>query len=250
MAAIQERKSFLSRTRFLCWTVAVAAASGSDASSTSSFLRTQGGQVAPVVSVQVYDEALCIGCQEFILNDLVPTFELLGETVMDLQIVPFGNAQIADENDPTSLQCQHDAAECDANSYQQCAATLYPIASRYLPFIACCYENLEMGHFHQLFPTAIFADCARRSALDWASIQQCHDDNDLAWQLQLDAFHATPADHEYVPWIVIDGAHYEMDDEADAFFKAICIAYVAKGGHHTACSDVMATTVQNVEEIV
>ena len=37
---------------------------------------------------------------------------------------------------------------------------------------------------------------------------------------------------------------------SDAFFKAICIAYVAKGGHHTACSDVMATTVQNVEEIV
>ena len=240
MAAKRERNSFQPRLLFLCWTVTAAAAAASG-SATSLFLRTQGG-VAPVVTVQVYDEALCIGCHDFILNELVPTFELLGETVMDLQIVPFGNAHIADENDPTSLQCQHDAAECDANSYQQCAATLYPTASRYLPFIACCYQNLKMGAVHKLFPTALFADCARRSALDWASIQQCHDDDDLAWQLQLDAFHATPADHEYVPWIVIDGEHYEMeDDETDAFLKAICAAYLAKGGHHSACSDAVAT---------
>jgi len=193
-------------------------------------------RATPPVSVRVYDEALCIDCHDFILDELIPAFHVLGETVMDLIVIPFGNARIEDENDPSTLTCQHGMAECDANLYQQCAAAIYSMASRYLPFVGCLYSELTMGHRSEVFPTHIFAECARRSALDWAAIKQCHDDDDLAWTLQVDAYHTTPSEHTYVPWIVVDSDLYDMDHhESGDFFVIICAAYHAKGGRHPAC---------------
>ena len=186
------------------------------------------------VVVQVYDEALCVDCQRFILEQLRPAYETLGPTVMDLRMVAFGNAHIEDPTNPDSLTCQHDQAECDANSYLQCAAALYPVTYRHFPFVACLYEQLDMGQRATPFPTTLFAACAQETALDWKLLQQCHDKD--AWQWQLQAWAETmPTGHTYVPWVVLDGKHYDLEQPRTDFFSVVCEIYKATGGMHPAC---------------
>jgi hypothetical protein len=48
----------------------------------------------------------------------------------------------------------------------------------------------------------------------------------------------TPSDHQYVPWIVIDGDHLDAEEQ-DKFKIEICKAFVAKGGSHPACNDLV-----------
>ena len=195
-------------------------------------------QATAPVKVKVLDEALCSGCKEFVQKSLAPAYELLGATVIELQIIPFGNARyVASEDDPneTVLECQHGAAECDANSYEQCVSLhLYPYPQRYLPFIHCLYDELPMSYSDELIDRSIYASCAKKSALDWNSIAACHDDPNRATALQQIAYALTSKDHQYVPWVEIEGTHAEMEDD-DSLLKAICAAYIKKGGSHPAC---------------
>lgn len=188
------------------------------------------------VKVTAYVESLCIGCQGFMNEQLYPTFLALGDQVMDLDVVVFGNSLI--DTKAKSVECQHGAAECDANIYELCATHIYPYASRYLPYLHCLDNALDMGYSDDLFPEMIFASCARQSALDFRSLAQCHADDKLAWKLQKSAAAATPEEHTYVPWITIDGEH-SMDEESDALMDVVCRAYLAKGGSHPACAAVV-----------
>jgi interferon gamma-inducible protein 30 len=187
------------------------------------------------IKVQLYDEALCIGCQNFVTTQLVPTFDVLGSAVIDLEVIPFGNAKITNVTS-REIACQHGSAECDANSFEQCAADIYPYASRYLPFVDCLYRTLPMGHREIPFDRSIFAKCAQQAALQWESISDCHDDPERSWKLQMQAAKQTPGDHQYVPWVVIDGKTMDMNEEFD-LRKYVCQAYVSSGGHHPACAD-------------
>ena len=192
----------------------------------------------PPVKVKVLDEALCGGCKEFVNTQLSPVYQSLGATVIDLQVIPFGNARyIPDDKDPAKqvLDCQHGKAECDANSWEQCVAILlYPYPPRYLPFIDCLYKELPMSYSDEIFDRGIFADCARQAALDFETIAQCHDDEYQAGALQQVAFALTPDYHDYVPWIEINGEHVELEDDT-SFLKAVCKAYTESGGTHPYC---------------
>jgi hypothetical protein len=175
------------------------------------------------VSVQIYVESLCIDSKRYMEEQVLPAYEALGTGIMDLSIISFGNAKFnADTNDPSSLMCQHGPAECDVNSYQQCAAHVYhDNVSRYLPFLACLFERLPMGHRDEPFDSAVIAACT--GSLHWPSVHQCHDDPVLAWELQTRAAAATPVEHTYVPWVVIDGQH--VDETRGNLVDMVCAAY-------------------------
>ena len=112
---------------------------------------------------------------------------------MNLTFVPFGNAKISDKNDPSSLSCQHGDVECSGNSYEQCAIYKNPLPKDYLPFVGCL-----AGKASQLLKLdKTFEDCATEAGLDYSSIKACHDDADLAWQLQLQYNDLTPSDHQW-----------------------------------------------------
>lgn len=187
---------------------------------------------SPKVKVEFYMESLCIDCQRFMIEQLQPTYELLGDAVVDLTVVPYGNAQI--DVASKRVACQHGAAECDTNSFEQCAIHTYPYPARYLPFMHCLDQTLPMGHHDEPFPRRAFAECARRSALDFAAIAACRDDDELAWRLQRRAARATPEGHTHVPWVVVNGRH-TMDEDADSLLEVVCHAYRAGGGRHPAC---------------
>jgi Gamma interferon inducible lysosomal thiol reductase (GILT) len=189
------------------------------------------------VSVKLFDESLCGDCKEFVLNVLIPTYQELGPEIIDLTLVSLGNAEYmnATGSSEKKLVCQHGVAECDANSYNLCVADIYDYhIDRYLPFVACLFETLPMGYSGTVFDTEIYASCARRSAVDWDMIKNCHDDAKRVDALQKQAYAATPADHTYVPWVQINGVHW--DEESGPLRDKVCETYKSKGGQNTKCN--------------
>ena len=52
---------------------------------------------------------------------------------MNVTLVPFGNAQYK----KGKLTCQHGEDECIANSWEQCAISLYPKFEDHWPYYQC-----------------------------------------------------------------------------------------------------------------
>jgi len=134
---------------------------------------------------------------------------------MNLTFVPYGNAKI-DLNAKT-VSCQHGDVECSGNSYEQCAIEAYPDAADYLPFVGC----LASAGSAKMHLDQTFEDCANGASLDFGKIKACHDDVGKAWELQVKYSELTPADHQWTPWVVVDGTLYE-DGE---FIDVVCEAY-------------------------
>lgn len=115
----------------------------------------------PPVSVQVMSESLCIDCQRFFKHDLIPAYRTLGPSVMDLQVVPFGNSRI--DFEAKTVTCQHGEAECDANIWEQCAVE-QGLPEVYVNFFDCLEDVLPMGHKDDPFEESIFEQCASLAA--------------------------------------------------------------------------------------
>uniref|UniRef100_A0A7S3PAL8 Gamma-interferon-inducible lysosomal thiol reductase n=1 Tax=Amphora coffeiformis TaxID=265554 RepID=A0A7S3PAL8_9STRA len=182
------------------------------------------------VSVQIYIEALCIDSKNYMLDEVVPTMESPLAAVMDLQIVVFGNSKL--DTAARTVTCQHGAAECDADVYQQCAINNFIYPSRYVPFLACLFDTLPMGHAETPYDTSYFVQCAVHAALDFRALAACHAKD--AWAMQVQAAALTPADHDHVPWVVIEGVYVDEDDAHLSEF--ICQALARKGASHAYCS--------------
>jgi interferon gamma-inducible protein 30 len=182
------------------------------------------------VKVLVCTEALCPDCEDFVLKTLVPVFQQLGPEVIDLQLIPFGNAKLEDDG---TVVCQHGDGECDANAYELCAIHSNPDPKDYLPFISCLAEALPMGHHDDPLDPHLFQDCADDTSLWWSRIQACRDIPQAVGELVKVAASETPADHKYVPWIEIEGDH--MDEETLDFKTEVCKAFIASGGSHPGC---------------
>jgi interferon, gamma-inducible protein 30 len=155
---------------------------------------------------------------------LIPTASIPGmKDIMKVTYVPFGNAKI--DLDAKTVTCQHGDTECFANSYEQCAIDIYPDQDDFLPFVGCVAAIPTQFKMSQ---DSSFEACAESAGLDFGVIKTCHDDPDRAWDLQVSNSELTPADHEYTPWIVVDGELY--DNSSHDLQKAVCDAYAAKGG--------------------
>lgn len=196
------------------------------------------------VKVLVCEESLCPGCGEFVETSLVPVYTQLGPEVIDLQLVPFGNAHIQDDG---SVLCQHGVGECDANVYELCGIDVNPDPKDYLPFIACLAKTLPKGSSDDPLDTELFEDCADSSNVWWSRIQVCHDTPETADRLVKQAAANTPDDHQYVPWVEIEGTN--MDIETLDFKTEVCKAFIANGGSNPACDEIV-DKVQEVRALV
>ena len=144
-----------------------------------SFAAAAVARAADPVNVLLCIEAYCPGCQQFTVDDLIPTYEALGSDVMNVTVVPFGNAHITDE-DARTMTCQHGEDECSGNSYEQCAISLYPDPTDHLSYIGCFDKISGVMAVDKAFET-----CATQQGLDWDGISACHDDADQSWELQV-----------------------------------------------------------------
>lgn len=182
------------------------------------------------VQVVLAIEALCPDSKRFVQEQLVPTFATLGPHVIQLHVIPFGNAAIDAGN--RTVRCQHGLGECDANQYEQCARWIHSSPEQHLPFINCLFYALPMSRHDDAFDTGSFELCAHVTGLSWPRIQACHGNATQSWILTQQAAKETPK-HNHVPWVEINGVY--MDEDKNVFLEEVCKAYYAGGGKHPAC---------------
>ncbi|KAM4095299.1 hypothetical protein ACJW30_08G019500 [Castanea mollissima] len=75
------------------------------------------------VSVGLYYESLCPYSANFIINYLDKLFETDLISIVDLKLVPWGNAKLRGNN---TFDCQHGPYECLLNTVEACAIDVWP----------------------------------------------------------------------------------------------------------------------------
>eukprot|EP00656_Telonema_subtile_P048641 TRINITY_DN584_c0_g1_i1.p1 TRINITY_DN584_c0_g1~~TRINITY_DN584_c0_g1_i1.p1 ORF type:complete len:163 (+),score=44.37 TRINITY_DN584_c0_g1_i1:345-833(+) len=142
-------------------------------------------------------------------------------SIVNLTLVPFGNAQIS----AGKLTCQHGEEECKGNSWEQCAIHHYPDPAQHFPFYLCMETAAEK------MLTSV-QKCATKASLDYSTLSKCFNDKTESAALQTQAAADTPSDHQYVPWVLINGKKSASD--GDKVLAEVCAAYT--GTAPAACS--------------
>ncbi|XP_034952131.1 gamma-interferon-inducible lysosomal thiol reductase-like [Chelonus insularis] len=128
-------------------------------------LDTRKDHMVQIVVVIVYYEALCPDSRNFIIKQLVPTYQKLLDNVA-IELIPYGKATTTDLPNGYKFTCQHGPRECEANMIHACAIDIIKNPTVQVNFIACMIE-------HNLWPINITRNCAEKMHLDADSILNC-----------------------------------------------------------------------------
>lgn len=176
---------------------------------------------APLVHFTLYFESLCPFCKYFITSQLYPTFKAIGD-IMNLALVPYGNAREKQVGNKWQFTCQHGKEECYGNLIETCAIHYHPSTTDYFPFIHCIEKS-------QSNPRESAPGCAKRLGLDYSQIKNCADGplgNTLEHQMGLKTESLQPP-RKYVPWVTLNGVHTKkiQSEASKDLKKLICDTY-------------------------
>lgn len=147
--------------------------------------------------------------------------------IMNVTIVPYGNAK-PPSGSHKGYTCQHGVNECLGNRWEQCAIAHYPIAVAAEFYI--CMEKAGDNMLKEV------ESCAKSSNVDYKTLVTCYGTDAKpsaeSWALQAAAAAATPSNHKYAPWIVVDGKVSPSD--GDRLLQEVCAKY--KGSKPAACA--------------
>ncbi|XP_067871874.1 gamma-interferon-inducible lysosomal thiol reductase-like isoform X2 [Heterodontus francisci] len=179
-------------------------------------------QLPSPMRISLFYETHCPDCREFMVNQLCPTWQSLKE-VMNIRLIPFGNAEEIQEGQNWQFRCQHGVAECQGNTIQTCIMHYLENATFYMPVI-CCMESAssvltEAQRCLQVHAPTVF----------WDSISSCvngDQGNELMHQNAQMTNELEPS-HNYVPWVLINGEHSEqLQHQAETdLFNLVCKTY-------------------------
>ncbi|XP_019418104.1 PREDICTED: gamma-interferon-inducible lysosomal thiol reductase-like isoform X2 [Lupinus angustifolius] len=166
------------------------------------------------VSLELYYESLCPYSANFIVNYLPKIFSNDLLPIVDLTLVPWGNAKL---NGNSNFTCQHGPYECLLNTVEACAINIWPELN--FPFIYCVetlvYERKQKE----------WESCFDKLGLDPKPIDQCYN-GEYGKELELEYAAETNAlqpPHKYVPWVVVDGE--PLYEDYENFLSYVCNAY-------------------------
>ncbi|XP_014206857.1 GILT-like protein C02D5.2 [Copidosoma floridanum] len=116
------------------------------------------------ILVNVYYEALCPDSRNFILKQLVPTFNSI-EDYIELQLIPYGKAKTRIIENDFEFECQHGPVECEANIYHACTVNKISDSRKQLKLIACMIKD-------NTHPSQDFVSCGS-TLPEYESIKSC-----------------------------------------------------------------------------
>ncbi|XP_066150535.1 GILT-like protein 1 [Euwallacea fornicatus] len=115
------------------------------------------------VKVSLYYETLCPDCMNFIKNQLHLNYKLFGRDLVQLELIPYGNAK---ENGPKNFTCQHGPNECYGNEVEGCVINSESIDTSE-SFVSCS-EDLQNTSLK-----ANLKHCAEKNHIKWEGIEEC-----------------------------------------------------------------------------
>ncbi|XP_072261232.1 gamma-interferon-inducible lysosomal thiol reductase [Pyxicephalus adspersus] len=183
------------------------------------------------VRVELYYESLCMGCRKFLALQLYPTFLMLHD-IMNVTLVPYGNAQEKNVSGKWEFECQHGPEECYGNTIEACLIHLLNEDNVYFPVIDCMEMSENVTGSLRPCLEALYPDLPVKTVLDCVN-------GDLGNKLMHANAQRTQAldpPHQYVPWIVINGKHDDslQTRAQSALFRLVCELY--KGPKPVACA--------------
>ncbi|CAD5172419.1 unnamed protein product [Musa acuminata subsp. malaccensis] len=168
------------------------------------------------VSLALYYETLCPYCSNFIVNHLSKIFHDGLISIVDLDLIPYGNARLGSNS---TMSCQHGPNECLLNTVEACAINAWPDLSIHFSFIYCV-EHLVLEHKYTEWES-----CFSKLGLDSNAVLNCYDSGH-GKELELQYAEKTDSlqpPHRYVPWVVVDGQ--PLYEDYEKFEAYICKAY-------------------------
>uniref|UniRef100_UPI00398EDEB9 gamma-interferon-inducible lysosomal thiol reductase n=1 Tax=Pristiophorus japonicus TaxID=55135 RepID=UPI00398EDEB9 len=178
-------------------------------------------EVDPVM-ISLYYESLCQACRYFLALQLFPTWLMLND-IMNVTLVPYGNALEKNESGKWVFDCQHGEQECTGNMIETCLMHTLQDADRYFPIIFCMELAADVIAAAQL--------CLQiyEPKVPWTNIESCIT-GDLGNKLMHQNAELTRAlnpPHDYVPWILVNGKHTDdLENEAmNSLFNLVCKTY-------------------------
>lgn len=171
------------------------------------------------LQVEVYYEVLCPDSRYFILHQLYPAWEKVGD-IMDIRFVPYGKAShrlSGEGEDLYNFQCQHGPTECQGNMVHACATSIVRSPSLLMKYIKCMisdnYSPLEAGK-----------RCAGSVGVAWADIEKCvvgKEGHGLLAQFG-DSTHTLQPKVSFIPTIQVDGKQDGQKEMLKNFTKELC----------------------------
>ncbi|CAD5167978.1 unnamed protein product [Musa acuminata subsp. malaccensis] len=190
---------------------------------------------SPKVSLALYYETLCPYSANFIVNYLAKIFDDGLISIVDVDLVPYGNARIQNG----TISCQHGPYECLLNTVEACAIDAWPDLNQHFSFIYCV-ESLVLKRKYLEWES-----CFSETGLGSHAVSECYDNGhgqelELKYAAQTDSLEPP---HRYVPWVVVDGQ--PLYEDYENFEAYICKAY--SGESPNACSGLTVVTNQEKE---
>lgn len=184
----------------------------------------------PVV-VTVYYEALCPDSRNFVVRQLVPTFQKLPHLI-DVAYVPYGKATTSENKDGSlSFECQHGPIECEANIIHACVVEILHDAVKKLNMISCMIHD-------NMIPKDAFDRCAKENSIeDVDKIKNCYSNPHGAELLKVhgEQTHALRPKVSFIPTITLDGAQRRQADVLKNLKAEVCAVLAGKGPPPDAC---------------
>ncbi|GLT92757.1 hypothetical protein SLE2022_105800 [Rubroshorea leprosula] len=169
------------------------------------------------VDVSVYYDSLCPHCAKFIVQKLESVFENDLISIINLRLVPWGNAYINNSED--TIACQHGPDECLLNTIEACAIDQWPDVNTHFGLIYCI-EFLAAEGKHKEWETCFKSlDLPRKKTLD------CYT-NGKGIKIELGYGNETARLNPpltFVPWVVVN--NQPVRDDYENFASYICKVY-------------------------
>ncbi|KAK6467556.1 gamma-interferon-inducible lysosomal thiol reductase-like [Huso huso] len=183
------------------------------------------------VQVSLYYESLCPGCRGFLVMQLFPTWILLMD-IMNVTLVPYGNAQEKFDGKQWQFTCQHGEEECLGNMIETCIMDILGDANKYFPVLFCMESSQDVIKSGEA--------CLKlyEPTVQWESIMTCvkGDQGNKLMHANAQLTDALKPAHQYVPWVTLNGEHTDaMQGKAmSSLFNLVCSTY--KGEKPVACT--------------
>ncbi|XP_074038747.1 gamma-interferon-inducible lysosomal thiol reductase-like protein [Leptinotarsa decemlineata] len=120
---------------------------------------------ASTVTISVYYESLCPDSVKFFKEQLGITHDSF-EGKVEVDLIPFGNANFTKEDGNYTFTCQHGELECHGNKVHSCALKL-GTGSNGTQFVMCAMNSSDASDDKNL------KKCASEHNIEWESIQEC-----------------------------------------------------------------------------